>query len=323
MTNSTKKVSLEELKNMVREAVVLQLSKDKETSAERREKMKADKEKSMKKENVQVVTFEQLRGMVKEAVNVRLAEHMGLSDVPGEGDFVAFQGQTGWVASVKGDKVAVTRDGIKMHVLPVSAVKVLATAADLDELSPEELEMLGSELDLGKSHDPGEDPQTELDRIEGQLGGGSSMLAKPTRNSLNARKADLKKRLGLHDEGEVDEAGGPKAGEPYDRHQHGYLASMTARQMPSDDLLELALADGWHMNLKGLDAQAFQWALEKAGMDVGRAEAHMGTVDGMKRVIQALINCDDDHQSPQEEKLCRQAESLASSIMDQLGFEWI
>lgn len=98
---TTKKVSLDELKNMIREAVALQLDKDakdsdkKESASDKREDMKKDKDKDKKDDkkkggafpgaappfgaknenkNVRKVTLEQLRGMVKEAVAGKLKE---------------------------------------------------------------------------------------------------------------------------------------------------------------------------------------------------------------------------------------------------------
>lgn len=117
---------------------------------------------------------------------------------------------------------------------------------------------------------------------------------------------------------ELREAFNPASGETYDRHTHGYLASMTWGQMPSDDLLEIALADGWRMNLNGSDGAAFDAALKLAGVNPMTAERAMSTVQGMKIVINALANCES-----RDPRICERATDLASSIMDTLGFEWI
>lgn len=100
---TTKKVSLDELKNMIREAVALQLDKDSKKSAseekadkkddkakakkeDKKDDKKDDKKKTggafpgaappfgAKNEGVRKVTLEQLRGMVKEAVAGKLKE---------------------------------------------------------------------------------------------------------------------------------------------------------------------------------------------------------------------------------------------------------
>lgn len=94
---TTKKVSLDELKNMIREAVALQLDKDsKKSASEEKADKKEDKDKDKKddkkdkksggafpgaappfgakNEGVRKVTLEQLRGMVKEAVAGKLKE---------------------------------------------------------------------------------------------------------------------------------------------------------------------------------------------------------------------------------------------------------
>jgi hypothetical protein len=101
----------------------------------------------------------------------------------------------------------------------------------------------------------------------------------------------------------------------------GYLASMTWGVMPSDDLFEIALADGWHMDLKGQDAVSFKVAMEMAGLNPEIAQKSMSTVKGMKQVIEALATCASE--DPDLTDICENAQSLAGSIMEVLGFEWI
>lgn len=50
-------------------------------------------------------------------------------------------------------------------------------------------------MGMGANHDPGEDPQTELDRLGGQLDG--NLLGKQSRKSLGARAGTLKSQLGI------------------------------------------------------------------------------------------------------------------------------
>jgi hypothetical protein len=85
-------------------------------------------------------------------------------------------------------------------------------------------------------------------------------------------------------------------------------------QLPSPEELQAALdADGgWSMTLRGSDARSFEAAMAKAGMDSGEAEAMMDTGEGMHKVLSALLDSGDEN-----------AESLASGIMDVLGWEWI
>ena len=371
MTKEAKKVSIQELQQMVREAVALQLSKNKKSAADRRAKMQDDKEKANVKENVKKLGVDQLRGMVKEAISHRLKEYVSLresmGDMPQEGDLVSFAGKTGYVVQVSGDKVAVTRDGLKMHTVPLAAVQVLATADDMNELSPDELDSIGTEMGYNQNADPGEDPHKELERIESQLSGGN-MLAGPTRQSLMRRRDELKAKLGLSDMEEalqpdpndpnadpnhphvrserektmkqrqaavaagkakgnalmpwqMGESNRPLAEEPYNRHDHGYLARMTWGQMPSDELWAKAMQDGWKWKLNQPDRMAFDVAMEMAGMDPYRAEAGMQTPEGMKMVVQALADCYSD--DPDLEPTCERARDLASSVMEVLGFEWI
>lgn len=192
---TVKKLTVNDLKKMVKEAVTLQM---KQSAAERRQKMKDDKAKANKvNENRTVkVTVEQLRSMVKEAVRARLKENMGM---PGVGDLVAFKGRTGYVEDVSPEgKVGVTRDGVRMEWLPVQAVQVLASADELEELSPEEIASLDGEMGMGANQDPGEDPQAELDRLGGHLS--SKLIGGGTRKALGARSRGLASQLGLTDD---------------------------------------------------------------------------------------------------------------------------
>lgn len=191
---TVKKLTVNDLKTMVKEAVALQM---KQSASERRKKIEDDKAKSAKNENKTVrVSVDQLRTMVKEAVAARLKENM---DMPGVGDLVAYNGKTGYVEDVSPDgKVAVTRDGMRMEWIPMQGVQVLATADDLGELSPEEIAGIGDEMGMGMNQDPGEDPHAELDRISGQLD--ANLLGKQSRKSLGARQGELKGKLGIGDD---------------------------------------------------------------------------------------------------------------------------
>jgi hypothetical protein len=214
-----------------------------------------------------------------------------------------------------------------MEAVPLHGIQILATADDMNELGPDELDLIGSEMGYNQNADPGEDPHKELERVEAQLDG--HILSGPGRKALMARREELKKQLGLSDHehqepgvpGVEAEGALPLAEEPYDRHEHGYLARMTWGHMPSDELWHKAMADGWHMHLKGSDRQAFDIAMEVAGLNPHEAEAKMVTPEGMKMVIQALTDCHSD--DPKMAHVCETAANLASSIMDVLGFEWI
>jgi hypothetical protein len=75
------------------------------------------------------------------------------------------------------------------------------------------------------------------------------------------------------------------------------------------------------MDLKGSNRKAFDIAMQVAGLNPHEAEAKMSSVEGMKMVIQALMDCQSD--DPQMAPVCEKAQDLASSIMDVLGFKWI
>lgn len=85
-------------------------------------------------------------------------------------------------------------------------------------------------------------------------------------------------------------------------------------QIPSPEELQQAIDDlgGWDMNLRGSDLEAFIDAVEAAGMSQMKAMCIMNTGEGMARVLDALMSSGDEN-----------AESLASSIMDVLGWEWV
>lgn len=90
--------------------------------------------------------------------------------------------------------------------------------------------------------------------------------------------------------------------------------SSTFGQLPSPEELQMAIDElgGWSMTLRGSDARSFDAAMAQAGMDSGEAEMMMNTGEGMHKVISALMDSGDEN-----------AESLASDIMDVLGWEWI
>lgn len=75
MSQTTKKVSVNELRAMIKEAIALQLDKhNKQSAAAQKKEAEKNKEKAEVKESVKKVTVEQLRLMVKEAVVARLKE---------------------------------------------------------------------------------------------------------------------------------------------------------------------------------------------------------------------------------------------------------
>lgn len=90
--------------------------------------------------------------------------------------------------------------------------------------------------------------------------------------------------------------------------------SMTFGKIPSVVQLQNAIrqSGGWSMTLRGSDERAFEDAVNKAGMSYGEADRAMHTGAGMHRVLKALVNSGNEH-----------AESLASSIVDVLGWEWV
>lgn len=123
----------------------------------------------------------------------------------------------------------------------------------------------------------------------------------------------------------------------------------TYGQIPSPDELQAALDEqgGWSMDLQGQDYLAFSYALEVAGL----GNPNMDSGDGMHEALTALTNApspqelpdsvaDEDIEDPNSslnkiltswearygrhgQKIEDHAQSLASSILDVLGWEWI
>jgi hypothetical protein len=118
-------------------------------------------------------------------------------------------------------------------------------------------------------------------------------------------------------------------------------------QIPSPEELQQAIDDlgGWDMDLKGADSLAFEFAMMVA--DAGYP--NMSTGEGMHKVLTALTNCPEPDALPDSvdqeelddpdsrlnrlldawdarygnESIAQTAESLASGIMDVLGWEWV
>jgi hypothetical protein len=90
--------------------------------------------------------------------------------------------------------------------------------------------------------------------------------------------------------------------------------SSTFGELPSAEELQAAIdaLGGWDMTLRGSDERIFNAAMKRSKINPANAVQIMNTGEGMRRVLQALLR------TGREE-----ADSLASSIMDVLGWEWI
>lgn len=289
---TVKKLRVDELKAMVKEAIATQL--------------KEAKAKKTVKENKSIkVTASQLKEMVRTAVKARLSESMG--EVPGLGDLVAYNGTTGFVEDVSPDgRIGVTRDGLKMDVVMPDKVRVLATAEDLRDLSPEEVASLSSDMNFDVNHDPGEEPNAEFDRIGDTLSNG--LLAKSTRVPLAARKRELGVALGKP-EMDIGEASTSPKGD-------GGKISMTFGTFPPDEQwAELVLRHGrMNFRLGDSDYRALEEAAAQIGLSGHEAQnilMHMGDPEAVKNLLDAMVMSSDE------------GASLASSFVDQLGIEWI
>jgi hypothetical protein len=127
--------------------------------------------------------------------------------------------------------------------------------------------------------------------------------------------------------------------------------SVTGGTVPSPEELQSALDElgGWDMDLKGADNLAFSYAMQVAGLESSGFD--MNTGHGMHQVLMALANCPSPNELPDTvsdeeiddphsylnkvldswenrygrrgEKIEQHAESLASSILGVLGWEWV
>lgn len=300
-----KHLKTEDLRKMVKEAVATQV---KEMKAK---KLAESKNASVKKESVKI-TMSELKKMVNEAVKRRLFENFG-EEAPGLGDLVSANGKTGYVEEIlPNGKLGVTRDGLKMDVVDAGAVQVLASRAELEEYSPEELADL--HLDFDKNADPGEDPQTELDRVSTQLGG--NLLSKPTRVGLQNRKRELASKLG-HSEMDVMESKNSKKADGGKKINEDRSFGMSFGQFPPEPVWsELVMKHGpLAFRLGDSDYRSLEAAAETIGLSGHEAQSilhSMSDPEEVKTLLTAMVDSMDEN-----------ASSLASSFMDQLGIEWI
>lgn len=124
--------------------------------------------------------------------------------------------------------------------------------------------------------------------------------------------------------------------------------SMSAGEWPDEETVEFAFGDeeDFDMKLGQSDGQAFDYAMVMAGVkgysapEVSIDKSHFKKVvmalweapggEGMsKSQLAKAANClgmedeDDEAVAEKTSELCEEAQSLASSMMDTLGFEWI
>lgn len=154
---------------------------------------------------------------------------------------------------------------------------------------------------------------------------------------IDASDEYLKNRRGVIGKSMKEEGADESA--PYDRHEHGYRKSTSWGEIPSpDELYELMDGDAFDMMLQGSDSIAFDYAMDVSENPLaGSLEAG----DGMHATLQALVNVpspdeltDEQYEDVErtldrwydrygDEDIVEHAQSVASSIMDVLGVEWI
>lgn len=184
---ATKKISVEELRGIVKEAVQDWKAK-KMSAAEKRKKTEKDKEKAeVKKEsagNIKITT-EELKKMIQEAVKQKLSEEMEMpgETVPKVGDKVKLaSGKMATVADIDTERqmVFITKDGVKMIGVPMDYVSVAAS-------EPEE-----TGLDATMPKDEGDEER--LETIDKYLA--RPFLTAETRRKLEKEREMIMKKLG-------------------------------------------------------------------------------------------------------------------------------
>ncbi len=120
-----------------------------------------------------------------------------------------------------------------------------------------------------------------------------------------------------------------------------YKTRMSFGVMPSDEAITFALGDSpFTMDLKGEDELAFEYAISVAGVsgDVDTAESFIETVKALSEtplpseldgaeanVAKVLARWEDRYGDPNDDDsgIVNAAQSLASAMLDNLGFEWV
>jgi hypothetical protein len=111
--------------------------------------------------------------------------------------------------------------------------------------------------------------------------------------------------------------------EEYNREEDGYLASLTWGQFPSREIMDRALEKGFKMTLKGMDKIVFEEAVEHAGINRLEAPYMVNEPEGFKTIVQALVDYSDEGGDEEDQLVRDTAMSLASSMMEVIGIEWI
>jgi hypothetical protein len=120
-----------------------------------------------------------------------------------------------------------------------------------------------------------------------------------------------------------------------------FKTRMTFGVMPSDEAIAFALGDAeFSMELKGEDELAFEYAMTVAGLpgEVDTPKSFTATVRALadaplpaelenpdREIERILSKWEDRYGDPSDEDsgICNAAQSLASSMLDSLGFEWV
>lgn len=183
---TVKKLTVEHLRKLVKEAVAAQIQEKKLTEAKKAAKLKESKTVRL--------TMEQLRTMVKEAVSARLSEDFGVApNAVSVGDLVAYRGKTGYVTDIEADgKIRVTSDGIRDVVLDSSEVQQLESADELEGLDSSDLDDINSGMGFNVNHDPGGDRDEELEHLRSVLDTG--LLNKNSRSAIERNIDDLESK---------------------------------------------------------------------------------------------------------------------------------
>lgn len=197
---------------------------------------------------------------------------------------------------------------------PQDQIRVLTNAINL-------LRKEGSQVAQAEALDPVGKEDSDVDN-DGDVDSSDKYLK-------NRRKA-VGKAMKEEDDGST---------EPYDRHLHGYRKSTSWGEIPSpDELYELMDGEAFEMALPGADSLAFEYAMDVSeNPNAGSLKAG----DGMHATLQALVDApepedltDEQYEDVEatldrwfdrygDESIAEHARSLASSIMDVLGVEWI
>lgn len=215
------------------------------------------------------------------------------------------------------------------------------TTVDFDDMGTNlvEVKVAMSSVGIDEKEYKKLDPVYKADIIANHYGYEDSLSANNLLKALPAKPNEIEFLAGKETEESVKEANDEMRREAL---QKVFETRLTAGVMPDEDALKFAFGDDeFEAQLKGEDAEAYKYAMEMAGL-YGGSNLSL-TLPQFKKVINALWNAPlgeelsgkkltkakqilrlaGDDVEKEADRLGEIAQSLASSMMETLGFDWV